>query len=788
MFTWTQCAGLLRLHPPPLSTLEAKWLVSYTNLPTTRFPPVASLSPSEKQRGSLYTDAFDKLANNSHTPNAILKAYERFKKRIEKLDIELGKFSKECRQLGRSYALIIAVRDLREKLNNMLSAFQENHTDTQGLASKHLNDLMAAAASPSMISTWLKGVADAYEQFCERLNEFREHTEECTKVKSVVQRFECDLKYRASCLKAYNGSHYFSYINMRLFIHDLMDDMGGDLDEISTAFNFFNTYGAPAMQYEQKRDTENVHNMSTVATFFSAVAATTIGAALNALMAAAWRRTTFGTRGRRTPLWVTIWIHASAPVFLVVSIACFSAGLVLFSYGSQQKEFTPIVTLVATIVTSLGSVTVATWIAYDRDQTDAPFRTCPSYPLSNEVLGFYFRSSISVVSSQASFAITDFIFGRRLGRADTLVEPLDLEGQHHVGAQEYITELDDEQRPATKLQKRWTGSAQAVAFETLVSKEFWKSTTRGRPRTTSSSPGPEPKSSERNMSPESSISVPEGSVGLTYQAIRTTDDGVIQDLEYSPDGKLLATTNYDESHTQSRTVCYVIEVNVLSIAPQCHFKQIVEQHIYNLQTLAQGKKQAICMVNRGFHFTFRCELNDFRRARDGTKLLARLDHQIDILDPQCKQLYPTINRPHRIESAAWCKSNGEELLSVERNVSVFKLSLAGQILAKYSFDNLLLRNVAVVPGSQLLLTIGRVMLPNKELLPNISRAEKQIICRNPLLNDVRHVTAAVKLSSADEGTTFDVLLGHKNKVCPILEKRDRLHIVAAPHRTTHLEA
>lgn len=76
--------------------------------------------------------------------------------------------------------------------------------------------------------------------------------------------------------------------------------------------------GLPAMQYEQQRGTDIVLNMSTVATFFSAVTATTlqmsldldrtpllsivntfwfcslvlsIGAALNSLLAVAWKRT-----------------------------------------------------------------------------------------------------------------------------------------------------------------------------------------------------------------------------------------------------------------------------------------------------------------------------------------------------------------------------------------------------------------------------------------------------------------------------------------------------------------
>lgn len=43
-----------------------------------------------------------------------------------------------------------------------------------------------------------------------------------------------------------------------------------------------------------------------------------------------------GTHGRRLLPWVTIWMHGSAPLFLTLSITCFSAGLVLFTYVSNQ--------------------------------------------------------------------------------------------------------------------------------------------------------------------------------------------------------------------------------------------------------------------------------------------------------------------------------------------------------------------------------------------------------------------------------------------------------------------
>src|ERR1700744_808110 len=40
--------------------------------------------------------------------------------------------------------------------------------------------------------------------------------------------------------------------------------------------------------------------------------------------------------GHRVPWWVLIWIKRSPLVFLVLSVACFSVGFVLFAYSSQQ--------------------------------------------------------------------------------------------------------------------------------------------------------------------------------------------------------------------------------------------------------------------------------------------------------------------------------------------------------------------------------------------------------------------------------------------------------------------
>jgi hypothetical protein len=48
-----------------------------------------------------------------------------------------------------------------------------------------------------------------------------------------------------------------------------------------------------------------------------------------------------------------------------------------------------------------------------------------------------------------------------------------------------------------------------------------------------------------------------------------------------------------------------------------------------------------------------------------------------------------------------------------------------QVLAKHRFENLLLRDIAIVPTTDLILIVARVM--HKDMLPKTGRAEKQLI-------------------------------------------------------------
>jgi len=242
----------------------------------------------------------------------------------------------------------------------------------------------------------LEAFPEAFEQlaqgvvtFLACLNEFPEFTDEA--VNSSVVSFEGDLNYWASCLKEYSGQ--FRYPAVQRYIHDLSTEMGEHMEELTSSLGMFIEVGVPMIRFAQQHGADNLLNLSTVATFFSAVTATTlqfsyeltednvshavnslwfmsmvfsIAAAVNSLLGLTWKQAMYRSPGHRVPWWVLIWIKRSPLVFLVLSVACFSVGLCCFAYASGQAKITSTLTTVLTAFTSFGLAAVSAWFASER--------------------------------------------------------------------------------------------------------------------------------------------------------------------------------------------------------------------------------------------------------------------------------------------------------------------------------------------------------------------------------------------------------------------------------------
>ncbi|KAF9464065.1 hypothetical protein BDZ94DRAFT_1308318 [Collybia nuda] len=719
---------------------------------------------------------------------------------------KLAQFSTECRQLGRSYALILASEELSEHLNQMLLVFYHNARHLSSLVTepKNLAKQLIDATESEAFPTSFENVADGFQNFRERLNEFREYTNESIKIKALIVLLEKDLRYRANCLKAYqsweivhtfSNTHFrvtdqFNTLPIRRYVHKLTEEMAADLDNIDSALVFFKKYGLPAIQYEQKRWADGVLNMSTMATFFSAVTATTlqtsvgfnqtwlfsiidtfwlcslalsIGAALNSLLALIWKQTTYGTRGRRLPLWVTVWIHASAPIFLTLSIACFSAGLVLFSFASQ-KRYTFILTLASTAITSFGLVTVSSWIIYEqwiaplilksplwvplekaknaweaRHSTEKQERPLHSRVISLENVrrrteSISDQSSTSTTSTTSSLDILHMLHQSRKPISNLIQGIRSLNGPETRSQHSFDHELQAPHNEVVyeeKPQNSWKRQARTVATVRSATKAFWHGTSHTVPRMIS--PTPVRMSTIRPPMPfayyePSPISINTGEIQRIH-----FEYGSVQDLAYSPDGSELAITSYDPASGHSTTV------KLSSENYECT----------RLHKHSRSKSTQVAW------------------SPDGWNLLVRLlDNSFDLLDSTYK-LISTIKRPHSIESVIW--RNSSSFLTAERSTG-----LNGDITNVFRFGNILLRDLAVVPDSNILLVVGRIFFSRGESLPRNSRSEKQFIsydmdakeCRsyNPMLDDARHIKVARTASANRHG--IDVLLGHKGKSPP----------------------
>ncbi|KIJ65300.1 hypothetical protein HYDPIDRAFT_28014 [Hydnomerulius pinastri MD-312] len=386
-------------------------------------------SPSVSEE-DLPTSLDEKLQNTG------AELFYKFEKRVDQLDKELRNFANAARQLGSSVGILSSAFKLRERLTKIQFLFRENAASLfprrinrqprEALLNPNLMDrrrrtnwrsnhppavaklILEDNLEPETLPKQFESFAQDVVTFLNCLNEFPEFTDEA--VNQSMRGFEGDLKYWASCLHEYKNQ--FRSPAVQRYVHDLTTEIGDHIDNITGTLSMFIEIGVPTIRFHQQHAATNLLNLSTVATFFSAVTATTlqfsynatgnvlsdsvnafwfsslvfsIAAAVNSLLGLTWKQAMYRSPGHRVPWWVLIWIKRSPLVFLVMSVACFSAGLMLFTYSSGQGPVTSTIITVLTAslritrfafepypyphwqaVTSFGLAAVSAWFASER--------------------------------------------------------------------------------------------------------------------------------------------------------------------------------------------------------------------------------------------------------------------------------------------------------------------------------------------------------------------------------------------------------------------------------------
>ncbi|KAF9009980.1 hypothetical protein BDQ17DRAFT_1347270 [Cyathus striatus] len=822
------------------------------------------LQNSEAGYGPVHSPTFeddrDVPTVDEHLQVVGAEAFHRFQKRINNLDRELRNFANAARQLGSSVAILSSSYHLRGRLAHILFLYNDNAAHLfprkvsravpqhapeartgrrrRGIkpmrykAPPHVaRPIVSESLDPETFPDQLEMLAEDVATFLNCLNEFPEFTDEGVNV--AIQAFEGDLKYWSSCLKVYAGQ--FRTPSVQRYLHDLSIEMGEHIDSITTSLSMFIEVGVPTIRFAQKHGATNLLNLSTVATFFSAVTATTmqfsfdqvgkttadlvncfwfaslvfsIAAAVNSLLGLTWKQAMYRSPGHRVPWWVLIWIKRSPLVFLVMSVACFSVGLCLFAYSSKQSSLTSTVTTVLTAFTSFGLCAVSAWFASERWifirhrgqkwLSDALLETRDQFMHTRGVE--LLRKGWRALKRQSN-KTRKSVMRQCLYLLNCCRDP-----RYFESDPEALPTFEDERRnshlPRTPIKARAPSASEASSqitaepkssdtlsvpsppmtpslerdspFDTPVSnaKQLWKNAVRtvqmkqylmplvvpqtptvmGRPavpfrqRTNSSSGNGHPeKRKPMELVVRSRITAIQPKL-VELDSVQDIDahQALVRHLQFSPDGKYLATSSWDRTS------------GIYLVKEKDEYGPLVSLH----RTLAHPL---------GF-------VGQVAWSPQGEYLLTKLPRAIKLWtssDGVCKK---TIDRPAGVEAIAWFP-DGKSFLSVEGSM-VVRLDIHGTVEAEYDFGRIKLFDVAVTPDGKRLLGVGPLMESPSGLQPKKSRAEKRLVVYNimtghveiqtPVLNDVRDIT----LERTVRQNEFIALVSYENKAPPQLWKLD----------------
>ncbi|KAH9963011.1 WD40-repeat-containing domain protein [Russula dissimulans] len=777
------------------------------------------VDPIDVLQRTSFEDDGDVPGVNEQLQQAGADAFHRFHRKINNFDKELRTCVNAARQLGSSVVILASVFQLRDRLTQISFLFRENAADlyprkvlrvqreslvgrskfpTRRRRPARLRASLERGRRPARMELDKLDLEDFPQQlelfasdlstFLYSLNEFPEFTDKA--VDAPIVAFEDDLKYWASCLIAYEGKLRSPAV--RRYLHELMVDVGEHLNSVSTALSMFIEVGIPTIRFAQQHGASNFLNLSTIATFFSAVTATTlqysyqnvgtgtadavngfwftsmvfsIAAAVNSLLGLTWKQSVYRSPGHHVPWWVLIWLKRSPLVFLVLSVSCFSIGLVFFSYSSRQHPSVSTITTVFTAFSSFGLIAVSTWFIFER------------WVFLRHRGSKWLRDSLD----DCWVGVADVVSRRRL-----------LSAMHRASgawarAKAFLVRFI-RLRPTTEIispSDSWSSLTHAPS-STMRTSAYNAS---GSLRTRSPSPMTPANTDPLHpchQFPEEVTSgvVPRPVAGSArrarfVQAIRSV---IIAQHGTSPSIFSPEVVRQEELRGLIRSSRVArLAPRLRDFAPTQEFAahQALVRHLQfspngnYLATSSWDNTSAIFSTGDPFspHRTLAhpSHVSQVAWSPSGGLLLTKLARSIKLWTDMgvCRQ---SIERGNPVHSVLWLPGN-EAFMSVE-GTRIVKLDLTGKVLDTYHFERLEIHDVCITPDGQRLLGFGTLMSSGAGLKPCKCRAEKQIIVYNldrriiethvPLLHTIRDIT----LSRSGQFA----LISHEQKVPPQLWK------------------
>ncbi|KAG9016041.1 hypothetical protein FRB90_003765 [Tulasnella sp. 427] len=808
--------------------------------------------------------------------------FNQFNKRVRQVDEQLLNFGNAVRPLGSSVGLISSSYNLRARLQQILHLFRENASEAfpnkikkepaeplQPLSSrKKRAKFRKLSAHPRVarLTSDLEAFPEQFEQlahdlvtFLHFLHDIPEFRDEC--LNASVLSFEGDLKYWASCLREFEGQ--FGFPAIKRYVNDLTREMDEHMEAIRDALKLFIVEGVATIRTAQNHTQNGLQNLSTVATFFSGVTASTlqytysekdthlqqvvnalwitslvfsIASSINSQLAYHWRAAMYRSPRSAVPFVVMIWLTRTPLIFLVVSVMAFSAGLVCFTFASSQGALVSTCATIFTSLTSLALLAVAVWFAMERAVYAKTKGNRWLEDIMREWRGEFLRrtglmwmakvppAGFKRVATWCSDRLSKF----GLFMTSTVGLPSGRRGSTSTGSEAYDEEYglpSPNTSPKAERLRSFSDPKpirmqsptplpqvfenQQVSSSPVQERGPW-STSVSPPPPPPQDPSPDPPLPPTSPTPkmrfrdavrkvttlermkpgpkspkragtggharERSLTLPisaDGSAdpnerfaprptklaGLIprLKALKPTQEliehaGLVRHLQFSPDGKWLATCSWDR-----KAIIWRVEA-----------------------TLSQHR--VLAHAGAGF-------LSQVAWSPNGKYLLTRTFRHVKVWVAESGVLKQTISCKHKIDAVTWMPS-GDSFACVEDSV-IHIMDLQGKSKADHPFERLDIHDVAVTPDEQMMILVATLQSSKDNLKPSKSKAEKRIIvydlgdkkieCQVPVLENVRDVTIS---NDRDNSSGYLALISYEDTAPPELW---RVSVVAKEARLQLLQ-
>ncbi|KAF8997098.1 WD40-repeat-containing domain protein [Cyathus striatus] len=223
---------------------------------------------------------------------------------------------------------------------------------------------------------------------------------------------------------------------------------------------------------------------------------------------------------------------------------------------------------------------------------------------------------------------------------------------------------------------------------------------------------------------------------------------LVRNLQFSPDGKYLATSSWDRT-----SAIYFVKILLFR-------EEMNMDHLF------------LCIVFWDTHLA--------SSAKSHGRLWGILVDQAPscnktlVINGVCEKI---MNRPQGVEAIAWFPDGDSSFLLSGRKLGCAS-GYCGTVKAEFDFGHIKLFSVAVTPDGKWLFVVGTHMESPTGLQPKKSRTQKQFaVCnittghieiQTPVFNDVCDIT----LERGLRPNEFIVLVSYKNRVPPQLWKLD----------------